>query len=252
MIARAPFGAPAAPPPETADRFLREIAARVAPDLVAEVHLFPPIRQGGMESGVAVVAASQEPPAPVAEGAEPPAEGVADAVLDAGAPAGAPVEAPSIDEAGTASTVDELGEGSPVVDDAGAIEAAAPVVERESAAEPEPAVSAEPEPATLDEPAAPRRFTVYTAHYRLVLKGPDRGKWEADVVAEADAPLEAVDAVVRGVQRRSGEMAEAERMTGDAFRAAIGWTPPEPPAGPDDRSTEDGASSSRFEDGTPA
>jgi hypothetical protein len=65
------------------------------------------------------------------------------------------------------------------------------------------------------------RFTVHTARYRLTLKGPDRGKWEVDVVAEADAPLDAVDAVVRGVQRRAGEAADPERLTGDAFRAAL-------------------------------
>ena len=57
------------------------------------------------------------------------------------------------------------------------------------------------------------RFTIHTARYRLTLKGVDRGKWEVDVVAEADAPLDAVDAVVRGVQRRSGEGAEPDRLT---------------------------------------
>ena len=38
--------------------------------------------------------------------------------------------------------------------------------------------------------------SIHTARYRLTLKGADRGKWEVDVVAEADAPLDAVDAVV--------------------------------------------------------
>jgi hypothetical protein len=59
------------------------------------------------------------------------------------------------------------------------------------------------------------------ARYRLTLKGVDRGKWEVDVVAEADAPLDAVDAVVRGVQRRAGEGAEPDRLTSDAFREAL-------------------------------
>jgi hypothetical protein len=65
------------------------------------------------------------------------------------------------------------------------------------------------------------RFTIHTARYRLTLKGVDRGKWEVDVVAEADAPLDAVEAVVRGVQRRSGEEAEPDRLTTEAFREAL-------------------------------
>jgi hypothetical protein len=68
---------------------------------------------------------------------------------------------------------------------------------------------------------------VYRARYRLALKGPERGKWEADVSVEADAPLSAVDEVVRGVHLRAGEGAEPERLSGDAFRAAllsVPWT----------------------------
>ena len=65
------------------------------------------------------------------------------------------------------------------------------------------------------------RFTIHTARYRLTLKGVDRGKWEVDVVAEADAPLDAVDAVIRGVQRRSGEGAEPERLSTEALREAL-------------------------------
>ncbi|HWJ21867.1 MAG TPA: hypothetical protein VNS52_05885, partial [Gemmatimonadaceae bacterium] len=53
------------------------------------------------------------------------------------------------------------------------------------------------------------------------LKGPDRGKWEVDVVEEADAPLVTVDAVVRGVQRRAGEGADAERFTAEQLRALL-------------------------------
>ena len=64
-------------------------------------------------------------------------------------------------------------------------------------------------------------MTVHTARYRLALKGVDRGKWDVDVVAEADAPLEAVDAVVRGVQRRAGEGSEPERLNVDSLRSAL-------------------------------
>jgi hypothetical protein len=70
---------------------------------------------------------------------------------------------------------------------------------------------------------------VFTARYRHVLKGPERGRWEVSVVAEADAPLAAVGAVVRGVQRRAGDVEPAEHLTGDALRDALAQGPP---AGP--------------------
>lgn len=123
---------------ETRARFLAGIAAQLPPSRVKEIHLFGAIRQGGMESGVAVVAVEHE------------------------------------------------------------------------------------ESFTLD--VAPRpltRYTVCTARYRHTLKGPDRGKWEMSVTEEADAPLITVDAVVRGVSRRSGEADETERLSGDEFRAAL-------------------------------
>ncbi|MDB4906472.1 MAG: hypothetical protein JWO05_1256 [Gemmatimonadetes bacterium] len=41
---------------ETQERFLHDIATRLPAERVVEVHLFAPIRQGGTESGVAVVA----------------------------------------------------------------------------------------------------------------------------------------------------------------------------------------------------
>jgi hypothetical protein len=41
------------------------------------------------------------------------------------------------------------------------------------------------------------------------------------VIAEADAPLITVDAVVRGVQRRSGDVDAPERMGGDEVRAIV-------------------------------
>ncbi len=75
------------------------------------------------------------------------------------------------------------------------------------------------------------RHIVYSARYRLVLKGPDRGRWETTVTAEADAPLVAVEAVVRGVLRRAGEDDEPERLTGESFRQALvvePWTAPRP------------------------
>jgi len=130
---------------ETRTRFLVAIAARVGRDVVAEVHLFPPIKQGGLESGVAVVA----------------------------------------------------------VDDRSGAESR--------------------------EPTAESRLTVYTATYRLTLKGPERGKWEFSMTAEADAPLVTVDAVVRGVQRRSGDAEDPEKLSGEEFRDQV----PRPVVGTD-------------------
>ena len=124
---------PSAPPVEPRTRFLREIAARVPATRVTELYLFPPMRQGGIETGVAVIALAVE------------------------------------DESST-------------------------------------------------------RQTVYTATYRLTLKGPDRGKWEATLQAEADAPLLTVGAVVQGVQRRSGDEMEPERLTAADLAA---FAPPE-------------------------
>lgn len=117
---------------DATERFLREIAAHVGAEHVAEVHLFPPLRQGPVESGVAVVAATPSPGEP----------------------------------------------GS-------------------------------------------SRHVVYSARYRSTVKGPDRGRWEAHVTAEADAPLLTVDEVVRGVMRRSGEELVPERIPGDAFRSLV-------------------------------
>jgi hypothetical protein len=115
------------------EKLLLAIADTVPPERIAEVHFFPPIRQGTLETGVAVVAA---------------------------------------------------------------LRAVAEVPERE-------------------------RHVVYTARYRWTRKGPERGKWDCEVVAEADAPLVTVEAVVRGVQRRANETVDPERVTGDDARTRI-------------------------------
>lgn len=230
---------------ETQQRFLRAIAERVPREQVVEVHLFPPIRQGGVETGVAVVA---EDPRPVAA---TQADGSSDV---------APVTAssdgvPAADAIGSVGAIP--GESLPESDVVA--EADVAVVEAEAAVEDQPsqAVATEREPNEFDQDAsdlvesdrrevesdeasaeaeagaelappatngtsAPAlKFTIHTARYRLTLKGVDRGKWDFDVVAEADAPLDAVDAVVRGVQRRAGEGAEPDRLTTDAFREAL-------------------------------
>jgi hypothetical protein len=126
---------------ETRERFLLAIAEQVAADRIAEIHFFKPIKQGGIESGVAVVA----------------------------------LVMPHVEGQGHSH------EGS----------------------------------------SLPARHTVLTAHYRLTLKGLDRGKWQVTVVEEGDAPLITVETVVRGVQRRAGDLDDPERMEGDAIRDAL-------------------------------
>ena len=49
---------------ETTERFLREVIARVPVERIAELRLFQAIRQGGAETGVAVVAAESDDPTP--------------------------------------------------------------------------------------------------------------------------------------------------------------------------------------------
>jgi len=115
---------------DTTERFLKDIADKIGAERVEEVRLFPPLRQGGTETGVAIVASS-----------------------------------------------------------------------------------AQPNP----------WHVVYSAHYKHTLKGADRGKWEVEVVAEADAPLMTVDEVVRGVMKRAGEQFEPERITAGEFRTIVGY-----------------------------
>ncbi|MGH7602965.1 MAG: hypothetical protein ACRENK_03095 [Gemmatimonadaceae bacterium] len=148
---------------EITERFLREIADRVGLDAVDEVRLFPPLRQSGVETGVAVVAAIPLPPD--------------------GAHSHEPDEPP---EALTESAGDEF----------------LPIEEE-------------------DREIIVHRHTVFTARYRHTLKGPDRGRWEVDVRAEADAPIVTVDAVVRGVMKRAGEPFEPEKISASAFRTIV-------------------------------
>lgn len=122
------------PRDETRERFLGAIADRLPATSIAEAHVFQPIRQGGTESGVAVLAVEEQ----------------------------------------------EAGDHD--------------------------------------------RLAVYTARYRLALRGPDRGKFEFTMQAEADAPLITVDRVVQGVQRRVGDAEAPVRFSGEEFRALLGAT----------------------------
>ena len=154
---------------ETTERFLREIADRIGVEAVDEVRLFPPLRQSGVETGVAVVAALPLP-----------------AELDL------PPEPNEPPEALSDSSGDEF----------------LPIEE-------------------ADREIIVHRHTVFTARYRHTLKGPDRGKWEVDVQAEADAPLVTLDQVIRGVMKRAGEQFEPEKISASAFKTIVeGSAPP--------------------------
>ena len=148
---------------ETTERFLRDIAERIGLHSVDEVRLFPPLRQGGVETCVAVVAALPLPPEPThqLEEDEPP-------------------------EALSESAGEEF----------------LPIEEE-------------------DRKIIVHRHTVFTARYRHTIKGPDRGKWEVDVQAEADAPLVTLDQVVKGVMKRAGEPFEPERITASEFKTIV-------------------------------
>ncbi len=140
---------------ETRERFIRAIAEHIEPGRIVEAYFFPSIRQGPIETGVAVLAAT--PPVIAAVAAESPLE------LDLPA--------------------EPVSEGAA--------------------------------PSEQDDP----RTEVLTASYRWTRKGPDRGKWEVDVITEADAPLTTVERVVRGVQERAGEALDAYRMNAEEIRA---------------------------------
>jgi hypothetical protein len=156
--------------------------------------LFSPIRQGPVETGVAVLACD-----PVV--LETPTAELTNA--DNAEAGGAPLT--QQDDVGTTTTPTE----------ADAINSA-----------PEPLL---PVPGsrfpTVDRP----KPVVLTARYRHTLKGADRGKWALEIFEQADAPLATLEKVIQGVQMRLDEAVEPERLTADALRAALAeglWTPP--------------------------
>lgn len=185
VVADAPDRADA-PVSEIAERFLKVVLAHVPLDRIEELHLFSPLRQGGVETGIAVIAA-RVPVAVVEPLAEPELPFEEDVAEE---------PAVDVDVIAEQSADDELDEAD-VLSDADDV-------------------------AVVETTPVPRiRHTVYTARYRLVQKGPERGKWEADVVAEAEAPLITVDLVVRGVQRRAGEESEIVRYSASQLARAL-------------------------------
>jgi hypothetical protein len=182
-------------PPPTRDRFLCAIAERVSPDRVQAVFLFPPIRQGPVETCVAVLA----------------------------------VDPVHVEQPGEAAVVPSTVESEDGEHDA---EVAVPSAEQEEHVhDPEEIVSDEEVPeAAAPESRTPVKPVVLTARYRHTLKGPDRGKWELEILEQADAPLITIETVVRGVQARlDDQQAEPERLGADELRAALVegvWTTP--------------------------
>ncbi|MDQ8167182.1 MAG: hypothetical protein P3B76_14710 [Gemmatimonadota bacterium] len=194
-----------APVSEIAERFLKMVLTHVPLERIEELHLFSPLRQGGVETGIAVIAA-RVPVLVVAAPDEP------ELPFDA---------APAVSEVVVEELVEELVVAEESIEAEGAVEA----VEADAAVEADVVVVDDRDVAVA--PPVPRvRHTVYTARYRLVQKGPERGKWEANVVAEADAPLVTVDLVVRGVQRRAGEESEIVRYSAPQLARALRIVPP--------------------------
>lgn len=243
---------------ETRERFARAIVAKVPAERIVEIHFFQPIRQGGVESGVAVVAAQPERPLsvegelPNTSGALPVPEDLQNELLIEDVPedVSAPddcviipahtvepengvrvVERRSDEEENDVVASDrevELPSGHTpfdAPDDISGDEDDEDAEARRKAYEALAALDALSTPAVANavtEREGPLpRLTVFTARYRLVLKGPERGRWEASVVAEADAPLPTVDAVVRGVLRRAGDAEDAERMSGEELAGEL-------------------------------
>jgi hypothetical protein len=245
---------------ETRARFIAAIAKQVAAERVVEVHIFPAIRQGGVESGVAVIAVEREGVelAAVANEIVAVAEEefvevvmqevvmqevvMQEVVLEEVVLEEVVLEEVVLEEVVLEEVVLEevvmqeveipeevqaaLDPDSPYAD-----AAAADVSQAESEpAESEPVESEQAESEPVEsEPvdiapvvkARASRYTVYSAFYRHTLKGLERGKWEVSVTEEADAPLLTIDAVVRGVERRSGDADDTIRLSGDEFRAAL-------------------------------
>jgi hypothetical protein len=273
VAAMPPVAAPVKPLPDRADapvsevveRFLKAVVAQVPVELIEELHLFSPLRQGTLETGIAVLAArvpvavpgecNAEPELPFAAETAAPAGAtdareadvdsadahvadahVADAHMDDAHVADAHVDHADVADVGEtavqAAPVDvaahnEQASALSVVAAEGDDDEVVSVADDErldvmigASADESDEADAVAEAAPV-KAARPVRHTVYTARYRYVIKGPERGKWESTVTAEADAPLITVETVVRGVQRRAGEESEIVRYNGAQIARAL-------------------------------
>ncbi len=154
------------------------------------VYLFPPIKHGAVETGVAVLAVDPLVTEPEPELELDLSDGTEPDVLDARA---------EMHDALVADDDTALGESDAALD------------------------------GEVIAPPPPVRPVVFTARYRHTLKGADRGKWMIEIIEQADAPLTTVEMVVAGVTQRRDEATEPERLDAGAVRAAVAagtWTTP--------------------------
>ncbi|MEK7239064.1 MAG: hypothetical protein AAB224_00620 [Gemmatimonadota bacterium] len=208
---------------DTRERFLQAIVGRLGVERIVELHLFSPIRQGVMETGVAVVAALPDLPGAEAQrSAEAEAqwsagEGVRAEVSEAAVLSVSPPDA-------VAGAVTEAVAGEEALPAPVPLNSTLPLPVHSTVLLPldfETRTPGEPEDVEVVETPAESRHVVFTAGYRLTRKGPDRGKWSFELAATADAPLATVDMVVRGVMHRSRDLTESERLSGDQLRALL-------------------------------
>ena len=173
---------------ETRERFLQAIVARLGAERIVELHLFSPLRQGVSETGVAVIAVLPD-------------------LVGAGNGEG---EGAGNDEGEGAGS----SEGDEAETMGGGADADADALVVAQDAEPSPYLDASAAPVEevvvgIETPAE-SRHVVFTALYRLTRKGPDRGKWFFEVVAQADAPL--AGQLAPGDAARFWQVGEAEAL----------------------------------------
>ncbi|MGQ0766340.1 MAG: hypothetical protein ACT4OZ_11815 [Gemmatimonadota bacterium] len=240
---------------DTTRRFLASVLERVGEGRLVELRLFPALRQGGIESAVAVIAVEplREAEATAGDGESAVSSGGGSDELQTGSPVEAEVEIGArledrlADLRGSATagaaTPDAFGDREVELPQSGAIaDASEPANDRESillgdlVALPDPGNAKPAQTGTVESaglvPAAHRdranppvntreRLQILSATYRLVFKGPERGQWQMEIIHEADAPLETLERVVHGVARRAGDTSEAEMFTADSLRTAL-------------------------------
>lgn len=258
---------------DTTRRFLNAVLERVTESRIVELRLFPAIRQGGIESGIAVLAVEPEFEVAAAEPVEmtelvgdlPEVEAAATDEVEVAIEHPADLEVESTSEVEIDAELLHRVSESPVAHD-DIVEAAAddasdrettlevstegvvenevtlPVDEGEAEVERAPALLADdasmeepvetvalgdilalPEPdaaASLDA-NGPKRLSILCARYKLIFKGPERGKWDLEIMHQADAPLETLDRVISGVVRRAGEESEPERFSRESLRSSL-------------------------------
>lgn len=180
---------------ETQERFLRSVLTLVPLESVIELHLFPPIRRGTLETGVAVIATSL-PTAALAV-VEMAVEEAVEVAIEP-TPDGLKFDVDGVTDESVPATTEASDERLP----------------SEVTSE---GFDAVPDDPTAASPVSAPRLRILTASYRHTIKGMERGKWTFDVQVEADAPYEAVELVLRGVRHRSSEPADPELVHSEAL-----------------------------------